>query len=674
MNYIFQTLSIADWFSDKIEGIGGAIQDGFRGICFTIDEIIYRAIVYLYDLFLTLCNGQIFQANIIQEISKRVGYILGTIMMFIVLISLLQMILNPDTANDKEKGTGNIIKKIIIVVVMIGIAPRVFDLTYDVQKIILGQNSKNKNVIQTLLLPYNIENSDKFGANLSLNLFDSFYYVDESANIEDREICQQYLNIMRNNVIEDADFSIGKYCVNGKYDANITGDSSNQEKEYVMHFDHLISILAGAFVVYILMIYCIKVGIRMIQLAFLQMISPMAFISYLQPKKDTMFDRWKNMYISTYLDVFIRVAIISLVVLMISMIFQKTYSLDGTEVTNTFWQSIEESSVGTVDLSKKWVTSFTTVIMIVALLQFGKRAPELLKEILPKGGSGSIGFGLGKKDNEGFFKALGFGRKTAGLATGIATGKAVGIIGGVANGKGIAGKIRGALAGNFTGGFRGAAAGLKSKSITGAIGDVRKRQTQANIAKAQRIAAGQSYGEYVGDTIKGVFGIESGYNKYDQQLSMSSNIKNTLENEDVIKHINEVRQSYIQQCASTGTTADASVLQQYDETKKEALRQMYAIAHNGKDTKGRINITMPDGSTLSENWDSNAGIYYQIERNEKRAGRKLNTYDSNNVNVTIQDSTGRYITSTISADANNNWKSDNNNIKNTIAEKTKVGK
>ena len=55
----------------------------------------------------------------------------------------------------------------------------------------------------------------------------------------------------------------------------------------------------------------------MVQIAFLQIVSPMAIVSYLSPKKDNMFTKWLNIYGSTYIDVFVRVAIINFACLII---------------------------------------------------------------------------------------------------------------------------------------------------------------------------------------------------------------------------------------------------------------------------------------------------------------------------------------------------------------------
>ena len=514
------TLIIGEFFGKVFEGIGGAILDGLRSLCFSIDKLIYELIINLYNLFIILCNGQIISSTMVQMVMKRVGYILGVIMLFIVLISVLQMILDPDKVNDKETGVSSIIRKILIVIVMFGLSSYVFNLTYDIQKIVLGVNSDKSNVIQKIILPFKFtyNSNDEFSSYLSSELFTSFYYVNKESYDEtefEETGCLSEPNVIKLNIVNNGGIKDLQKCVNLKYDSN---------KEYIMNFDELLSVIAGIFVVYILLIYCIKVGIRMVQIAFLQMISPMAFVSYLAPKKDTMFNRWKNMYISTYLDVFIRVAIISLVVAMIGLITSDSVMVkhaDGTETNeNVFWTTMSENNTQDIDLDDWKTKTFIKVVMIIALLEFGKRAPELLKELLPKGGAGSIGFGLGKKDNEGFFKTLGFGRKTAGLAAGVATGKAVGIIGGVANGKGIGGKIRGALAGGFTGGFRGAAAGLKSKSIIGSIGEARKRQAQANVRSAQRIANDVGWLKDLGENAARGLGIDTSYGKLDREISL----------------------------------------------------------------------------------------------------------------------------------------------------------
>ena len=72
----------------------------------------------------------------------------------------------------------------------------------------------------------------------------------------------------------------------------------------------IFAVIVGGVIAYLLVLYCIDVGTRAVQLAFLQIIAPIPIIGYIAPKKDGIFQKWTKQCITTYLDLFIRTAII----------------------------------------------------------------------------------------------------------------------------------------------------------------------------------------------------------------------------------------------------------------------------------------------------------------------------------------------------------------------------
>ena len=450
---------LGDFFKDVAANVGGTIFDALRSLCYWLDSIIYNVIIYVYNWFLMLCNGRLLDIDVVKGITDRFSILLAIIMFFVVSVSILRMILDPDKITDKEAGMSSIIKKVLMVVVMLGLSTTVFDLLYDVQSILLGNNKSGTNVIQNFFSPYRI-NSGDFGAVLAVNMFTSFYTVDPIFELDtDQDVsdCRTYSTVLRNAIMTQYDFDFGYACLNAKKDNVLIPNSGGETTtKYVMKFESVLSIIAGCFVVYMLIGYCVKVGVRMVQLAFLEILSPMAIISYLQPSKDTMFNKWLKIYISTYIDVFIRIAIINLVVYLISVLMVGwNFSISSSDANiagvGTFWSSL--------NISNPTTKMFMGVIMIFALLTFAQRAPELLKEILPKGGPGSIGFGIGSKDNP-----LGMGLLSRGA--GFLSGAIGGAVGGA-----VGGGVIGMLGGAFRGGF----GGLGNKKI----GDTWKTTTSA---------------------------------------------------------------------------------------------------------------------------------------------------------------------------------------------------
>ena len=98
-----------DGFWDKV---GGAIVDALRSLMLSLCDIIYKLIVFFFEIFMTLGNAQILSEITLSEFYTRVGLILGLFMIFRVTFSLIQYVINPDLIADKQKGLFNIVKRI----------------------------------------------------------------------------------------------------------------------------------------------------------------------------------------------------------------------------------------------------------------------------------------------------------------------------------------------------------------------------------------------------------------------------------------------------------------------------------------------------------------------------------------------------------------------------------
>ena len=197
----------------------------------------------------------------------------------------------------------------------------------------------------------------------------------------------------------ESNFEFAEQCVNaiGEIDDSDSSLSGNIEtkKAYIIDFNWFMAIIVGLVTLWLLLSYCLNAGIRIVQLTLLQILSPVAIIGYLSPKDETTFTKWLKIYFSTYIDVFIRLAILNFIAYIMALIFEDS---DGV-----FWHSLGLDTSN--DLAVK---GFITVIICLALLSFAKKAPELLQKIFPTGESGL---------NLGFEKASSFA--PAGMAAGI---------------------------------------------------------------------------------------------------------------------------------------------------------------------------------------------------------------------------------------------------------------
>lgn len=563
---------IKSWLSDGLEKVGGAIIQGIRYLMFSLSTLIYDLFMKLYDMFTALCTIRLLSNDILQELAKRVGYILGVVMLFYVILGFIQLLLNPDAVNDGEKGAPALIKKTIIVIIMLGTANFAFELLYQVQNTVI-----NSNIISKLLLPYAITTSvngqdsndgessvtqnEKFGSILAEELFSSFYEIedfdesdiDSNGDISSYNNCQTVVNNFRNQIINNRSFDLGYTCLNETIVVNFKiDDSTNSESQEtnIVHFNYFLCPIFGLVAVYLMFTYCIKVGVRMVQLMFLEIISPMAIVSYLAPKKDTMFSKWKNIYISTYIDVFIRIAIINFAFFLISTVFSTTGG-NGLEFQGTDWSS----------------NLFFKAFVIVSIMIFAKKVPDLLKELLPQSVS-KLGFAPSAKEL--------FENPFVSTTVGAATGAAVGLIGGIAGGKGLS-RVSGALGGTFGGMFRGGSSGYKSKNLGSALSGARSNQAKFNLERAQRIRTGATSNRF-----NDLFGIESGFSKDDREISalseyskIQSEIEGYADNNSSIKRLKRNYEA-IQAAGRNAGESDA------DYTKRiECARKAYTEAKSG---------------------------------------------------------------------------------------------
>lgn len=366
------------------EGVRGAITKAARSLFYTLNELVYKTIKDLYTLFEYICNSRLLDNETFQALASKVGMVLGIVMLFNVIFNFIQILLDPDRMDNKETGAVAIVKKCILVIVMLGVSNYFFETLFYIQKFIIDEK-----VIYKIILPSDqVPDTDNFGSVLAARTFGTFYNVNEtflnSGSSEDADTCDQYRNLLLNRIALNNDFSVGNYCLNAWDEVGVPsadGKTTKTVSAFVMDYNFIVQLLVGIALVYLLFMYVIKVGVRVIHLTVLQIISPMAIIAYLSPKKDNMFSKWWQNYFSTYIDVFIRIAIIYFVVYLSSIL------LDSMESgASTFWNSVG-------DPTDTYTRGIFTITMILALLTFAKKAPDLMKELIPASTS-KLGFGL----------------------------------------------------------------------------------------------------------------------------------------------------------------------------------------------------------------------------------------------------------------------------------------
>ena len=442
-----------------------------------IDSIIYWVDAELYDLMLDIASAEVFNKQTINTVAERVYQLLALVMLFRLIFAFLSYIINPNDMTDKNKGFGNIIKKIIITLFLIVITPFCFDLSRSLQETIIKDKvieyfifgqvkptnaSAGYNMMHTVgkmfVVPYKCQNDEctaennpnleKCDGDWSKNLP---FTVNLNGGYTSKEngtgkcgygythYWQQLYDASQVDGIDDQKniFALMQLGSTGKRDKHLIF-GIHVIDESLVDYLFLISTGVGIFIGYMLIVMCIDVAIRSVKLSFYEIIAPVPIISYIGPKdgKDTMLSKWFSEVLKTYADLFTRIAGLQLAVFFINEIITSGVVLNGDGVANII---------------------FVNIFLVLGALTFAKNLPKILEGMGIKF-SGGEGFNLKKRlaTTPGVSTALGAGAGLAGgaLANWNASRQ---------SGRGFFRSAASALGGAATGAARGGWAGTKDK-------------------------------------------------------------------------------------------------------------------------------------------------------------------------------------------------------------------
>ena len=357
----------------------GNVDKALRTLYASLCTFLYKLIAKLFQLFIDV-SGIRLNFNV-QAIFRRITVVLTIVMTFYIIFEFIKYVVQPDNMTDKEKGVGKIGYKVVAVVLLIAFVPKLFDLAWSLQHSIIKSEAISKIIIGNSGIDGN-----NIGNSFSAIMLNQFYYYDADywgdtgdpgnekctkGNMPCKRVVAWNINkLVANGEIPNLGFGLGA--------AKTDPDGQSGEKIPLITFDGLMAVAVGVFIMYILALYTIDLATRIFQLAYLEIIAPIPIMSYLVPKKDSMFNKWVQQCIVTYLDVFIRLAIMYFVLLLAHIISKARIGQDGL------------INYGNADTDNKLLF----VILIMGLLLFAQKAPKLLGELFPKMGVAGGNFGL----------------------------------------------------------------------------------------------------------------------------------------------------------------------------------------------------------------------------------------------------------------------------------------
>lgn len=580
------------YFLGIFQNIGDAIEQSLRSLMGGIIVKIYELIEYMYLLFNYLAKAEILDNSFIAGIYQKVGMILGLFMIFKLTFSLIQSLINPDKLTDKKTGFSQIIMRCVISIVLLGITPSLFREAFKVQNFIVGSSNKN-NVIYKLVVGKNVTGDfESMGRVIASNLYFSFF-TDEDNNlkkgIKDTIIDNDanYYNRFRTdnyeNLVEDVENR------NLSFADTLPYLTVQENGKYAIEFDWLLSLLFGVVFLYLMFTYCIQVATRVIQLAYLQLIAPVPILSYISDP-DGAFKKWLKQCATTFLDLFIRLAIIYFIIAIIDDVIYQINQTSGVIFDST--------GIPTDDHT---LLVIVKVFIILGLLMFAKRVPDLLKDLFPNlsGGAASLGFGL--KDPRKMLSDIPLiGKSTekvlkAGVGAGLIGAGALAANGlhGAANmrktwkdNKGKKGRLKKTLgagakgvvsmAGGAFGGIKeGMKSGLKDNKIANFGQGVSR--TNANREKRE-LAAKAGYHWYnplkpAADKVEAFAGDTTGAEK---KIKTAQFRQEALQNSKAIQW-----QTFAERNSATGGRADLSLLRSMQEFEEHGKKVWKGIDENG---------------------------------------------------------------------------------------------
>lgn len=447
-----------------LKSIGTFIKDALRSVAAALDSLIYQVVAFLYKLFFFVSSTEIFQNDAVKNVSKNFQLLVAVVVMFSLSISLVNYIVNPDNMKSGKVPASKLVTKVITSLILLLTINVIFATAYRLQNAIIENNFIGKLILGDKAQSFDVES---MGMSFSKSILSAFITDNPNKSGTVPQYNIQDANYLFNDILtKESQYHYLVDFINDKDDKG----------EYVLNYNAL-SIPVGLFIAYILLTYVIGVGVRTVQLFYLQIISPVPILFYVLPNGEDKLKKWSQQCITTYLDLFIRHLIIYLTIFLCSNLL----STNGTFIIPP-----------EADDYKNWII----LALVIAIMLFAKKAPDLIKELFPATSKASGDFGLN------------LGKQFKGTAAGAVLGAGVGGIAGAATGL-----LSGGGIGGMIGGFnRGAYGGLRGKKLSDTMS---KTKQYGNMWRDQGITGW----DRMGANMRNTFGVQDRLSGYEKQIS-----------------------------------------------------------------------------------------------------------------------------------------------------------
>lgn len=389
-----------------------------------LDTVAYTLLAAGYNIFYAVSQIDIFGTpggeSVYEEITTKIYTALSVVMVFVFAYYLIMMIIDPD--GGKGKSTSALVKETIIAFITVILLPTVFSYMSLFQKHVITNNT-----IGNLILGGSGGENGDFGDQVALIVFTSFYHpqgtaysdyfdnegkyvgVDNAKSIcqnggTNEKVCTAWAEGLQEWVDDTSWSAVGPISTKSKL-YNTTNDEGG------MYYMWIITTVCGVVAAWFFFSYAIDVGTRAVKLGFLQLIAPVPVLLKIFPQGKKTFDSWFAEIKKSYLEIFLRLAIIFFIVKLCTMVpmFIDAVWNSGDGITGGF-------------LTK----ALATVCLILGLLKFAKDAPQLFKTIFASGGGLFAGLdwkpGMKRRVSENEYAMKGIGGAVGLAAGGVGAG------------------------------------------------------------------------------------------------------------------------------------------------------------------------------------------------------------------------------------------------------------
>lgn len=369
-------------------------SDILRSILVTIlERPAFLLLGFIYQVFFNVTTMEMIDANTMLKIFRNLQLIIGIFMLFKFAVTILEGIVDPNRVTDKKNGANKIISRIIVSLVLLAL---ITPINIPEPKNAWEKQLKNNGIIFGALysLQDRILSSNTIGR-IILNDTSTQNDLNTTTANKAEQFSKQILSgFLRINIREDAKSPVDEtdeknWACNDAKSKQIIEKFQKQTTQgmislvnedcgggkYIFAYSPIGGICAYIIVV-ILILYTIDVAIRAIKLAILRLIAPIPIISHMSiSKKESKgadsFSTWISAMTTTYLELFIRLAILHFVIFLIQNMITEGIVIDtGTGITG----------------------ALAFVFIVIGFFLFARQAPRFIQSALGmQPSSGGIG-------------------------------------------------------------------------------------------------------------------------------------------------------------------------------------------------------------------------------------------------------------------------------------------